>query len=221
DRIARVTRDGQDIGAASLEPEILASAGDRPGEDHRPVRLRDVPFSLLQAVLAAEDHRFFDHRGIDLRGLLRAAWVNLRSGRVAQGGSTITQQLVKNRLLDPKRTLRRKLDEAWLATLIEWRYSKERILEAYLNDVYLVQRGASPCAYRPPWRRRRPRPTLPITCARSSRRASAAARSTDATCGCSPRSISRSSAWQRARSSAAWRAWKPSGRGCAARTTPI
>src|SRR5256886_11274926 len=144
DRILRVTRDGLAIGAAALEPEILASAGDRPGEDHRPVRLRDVPFSLLQAVLAAEDHRFFDHRGIDLRGLLRAAWVNLRSGRVAQGGSTITQQLVKNRLLDPKRTLRRKLDEAWLATLIEWRYSKERILEAYLNEVYLGQRGAIP-----------------------------------------------------------------------------
>jgi len=142
DRIARVTRDGRDIGAAALEPEILASAGDRPGEDHRPVRLRDVPFSLLQAVLAAEDHRFFEHPGVDLHGLLRAAWVNLRSGRVAQGGSTLTQQLVKNRLLDPKRTFRRKLDEAWLATLIEWRYSKERILEAYLNEVYLGQRGA-------------------------------------------------------------------------------
>jgi penicillin-binding protein 1B len=142
DRIVRVTRDGRDIGAASLEPEILASAGDRPGEDHRPVRLRDVPFSLLQAVLAAEDHRFFDHPGVDLRGLLRAAWVNVRSGRVAQGGSTITQQLVKNRLLDPKRTLVRKIDEAWLATLIEWRYSKERILEAYLNEIYLGQRGS-------------------------------------------------------------------------------
>jgi penicillin-binding protein 1B len=142
DRIIRVTRDGRDIGAAALEPEILASGGDRPGEDHRPVRLRDVPFSLLQAVLAAEDHRFFDHPGVDLRGLMRAAWVNVRSGRVAQGGSTITQQLVKNRLLDPKRTLMRKLDEAWLATLIEWRYSKERILEAYLNEVYLGQRGS-------------------------------------------------------------------------------
>jgi penicillin-binding protein 1B len=142
DRIVRVMRDGRDIGAAALEPEILASAADRPGEDHRPVRLRDVPFSLLQAVLAAEDHRFFDHPGVDLRGLIRAAWVNLRTGRVAQGGSTITQQLVKNRLLDPKRTLRRKLDEAWLATLIEWRYSKERILEAYLNEIYLGQRGS-------------------------------------------------------------------------------
>src|SRR2546425_304626 len=109
DRILRVTRDGLDIGAAALEPEILASAGDRPGEDHRPVRLRDVPFGLLQAVLAAEDHRFFDHPGVDLRGLVRAAWVNFRAGRVAQGGSTITQQLVKNRLLDPKRTFMRKL----------------------------------------------------------------------------------------------------------------
>ena len=142
ERIVRVTREGRDIGAAALEPEILASAGDRPGEDHRPVRLRDVPFSLLQAVLAAEDHRFFDHPGVDLRGLLRAAWVNVREGRVAQGGSTITQQLVKNRLLDPKRTLLRKIDEAWLATLIEWRYSKERILEAYLNEIYLGQRGS-------------------------------------------------------------------------------
>src|SRR5439155_1576734 len=99
------------IGAAALEAEILARAGGRPGEDHRPVRLRDVPFSLLQAVLAAEDHRFFDHPGVDLRGLVRAAWVNFRAGRVAQGGSTITQQLVKNRLLDPKRTFMRKLDE--------------------------------------------------------------------------------------------------------------
>jgi penicillin-binding protein 1B len=144
ERIYKVTRDGSDIGAAALEPEILASAGDRPGEDHRPVRLAEAPLSLLQAVLAAEDHRFFDHAGVDLRGLLRAAWVNVRERRVAQGGSTITQQLVKNRLLDPKRTLLRKLDEAWLATLIEWRYSKERILEAYLNEIYLGQRGPIP-----------------------------------------------------------------------------
>jgi penicillin-binding protein 1B len=141
ERVVHVTRDGRDIGAAALEPEVLAGAGDRPGEEHRPVRLGDAPFSLLQAVLAAEDHRFFDHPGVDLRGLLRAAWVNVRERRVAQGGSTITQQLVKNRLLDPERTLWRKLHEAWLATLVEWRYSKERILEAYLNEIYLGQRG--------------------------------------------------------------------------------
>ena len=142
ERIVRVTRDGRDIGAAALEPEVLTSAGDRPGEEYRPVQLAEVPLMLMQAVLAAEDHRFFEHKGVDARGLLRALWVNFRAGRVTQGGSTITQQLVKNRLLDPKRTLARKLDEAWLATLVEWRYPKERILEAYLNEIYLGQRGA-------------------------------------------------------------------------------
>jgi penicillin-binding protein 1B len=142
ERIVRVSRDGRDIGAAALEPEVLTSAGDGPGEEYRPVKLAETPLILLQAVIAAEDHRFFEHKGVDARGLLRALWVNFRAGRVAQGGSTITQQLVKNRLLEPKRTLMRKLDEAWLATLIEWRYPKERILEAYLNEVYLGQRGS-------------------------------------------------------------------------------
>jgi penicillin-binding protein 1B len=142
ERILRVTRDGRDIGAAALEPEVLTSAGDRPGEEYRPIQLAETPLMLMQAVLAAEDHRFFEHGGVDARGLLRALWVNFRAGRVTQGGSTITQQLVKNRLLDPRRTLGRKLDEAWLATLVEWRYPKERILEAYLNEIYLGQRGA-------------------------------------------------------------------------------
>ncbi|HEV8144234.1 MAG TPA: PBP1A family penicillin-binding protein [Methylomirabilota bacterium] len=142
DRVARVTQDGRDIGTATLEPEILTSVGDRPGEAYRPVRLADVPPVLIQAVLAAEDHRFFDHAGVDVRGLVRAAWANLRGGRVLQGGSTITQQLVKNRLLSPQRTYARKLNEAWLSTVLELRYSKERILEAYLNEIYLGQRGA-------------------------------------------------------------------------------
>jgi penicillin-binding protein 1B len=142
DRIARVTENGRDAGAVSLEPEVLTSIGDRPGEAYRPVRLADVPPVLIQAVLAAEDHRFFDHSGLDARGLLRAAWANVRGGRVVQGGSTITQQLVKNRLLGPQRTFMRKLDEAWLSTVIEWRYPKPRILEAYLNEIYLGQRGA-------------------------------------------------------------------------------
>jgi penicillin-binding protein 1B len=142
DRVTKVTRDGQPIGAVLLEPEVLTSVGDRPGEDFRPLRLADAPFTLINAVLAAEDHRFFEHRGIDARGLFRAAWANLRAGRVTQGGSTITQQLVKNRLLDARRTLARKLDEAWLAALVEWRYSKPQILEAYLNEIYLGQRGA-------------------------------------------------------------------------------
>ena len=141
DRIARVRRDGQDVSAVALEPEVLTSAGDRAGEDFRPVRLADVPLRLVSAVLAAEDHRFFEHHGLDPRGMLRAAWTNLRAGRVTQGGSTITQQLIKNRLLSPQRTFARKLNEAWLAALVEARYSKEEILAAYLNEIYLGQRG--------------------------------------------------------------------------------
>jgi penicillin-binding protein 1B len=141
DRIARVTRDGQEVADTALEPEVLASATDRPGEDHRPVRLEEAPKVLIDAVLAAEDHRFFEHGGLDLRALVRAAWVNVRAGRVKEGGSTITQQLVKVRLLSPQRTFVRKVREAWLAALIESRYSKGRILEAYLNEIYLGQRG--------------------------------------------------------------------------------
>ena len=141
DRIAKVTRAGQEAAGVALEPEVLSSATDRPGEDHKPIRLDETPRVLIDAVLAAEDHRFFEHGGIDLRALLRAAWANLRAGRVKEGGSTITQQLVKVRLLSPKRTFFRKLREAWLAALVESRYAKERILEAYLNEIYLGQRG--------------------------------------------------------------------------------
>src|SRR5262250_128873 len=140
ERIAKVTRAGQEV-AVTLEPEVLASATDRPGEDHKPVRIEETPRVLINAVLAAEDHRFFEHGGLDVRALLRAAWANLRAGRVKEGGSTITQQLVKVRLLSPQRTFFRKLREAWLAAVVESRYSKERILEAYLNEIYLGQRG--------------------------------------------------------------------------------
>src|SRR5512145_1582241 len=141
DRITSLLVDDRAVETAFLEPEALASVADRPGEEHRPVRLGDVPLTLLNAVLAVEDNRFFEHRGLDPRGLLRAAWANVRAGRVTQGGSTITQQLVKNRLLSAQRTLSRKVREAWLAAVLEWRYSKEEILEAYLNEIYLGQRG--------------------------------------------------------------------------------
>ena len=141
DRIAKVSIDGRDAGSLRLDGEVLSSADDEAGEETIPVRLAELPMTLIDAVLAIEDHRFFEHRGIDLRGLARALWVNTRERRVAQGGSTITQQLVKNRLLTAERTFLRKLSEAWLATVLEWRYSKEVILEAYLNEVYLGQRG--------------------------------------------------------------------------------
>jgi len=142
DRIVRVTRNGQHVGPVTLEAEVLTGGDDRSGEEYRPMRLADTPRLLVDAVLAAEDHRFFEHGALDARGLARAAWANLREGRTVQGGSTITQQLVKNRLLTPRRSLPRKLQEAWLAILVEARYSKNQILESYLNEIYLGQRGA-------------------------------------------------------------------------------
>ncbi|MGH7414051.1 MAG: PBP1A family penicillin-binding protein [Candidatus Rokuibacteriota bacterium] len=142
-RITRLRQGGADVQSVVLPPELLASAGADMGENIRPVRLPDVPAVLRSAVLATEDARFYEHGGIDPRGILRALWTNIRKGRVAEGGSTITQQLVKSRLLNPERTLARKINEALLSTVLEWRYRKDEILEAYLNEIYLGQWGGS------------------------------------------------------------------------------
>ena len=106
-------------------------------EDRDPVPLEDVPAVLQDAVVAVEDQRFWDHPGVDARALVRAVVQNIRQGRVAQGGSTITQQLAKNTLVGFDATLERKLEEASLALQIEAELSKEEILERYLNTVYL------------------------------------------------------------------------------------
>ena len=142
-RITRLRQGDAEVQSVALPPELLASAGADMGENIRPVRLPDVPAVLRNAVLATEDVRFYEHGGVDPRGILRALWTNIRKGRVAEGGSTITQQLVKSRLLNPERTLARKVNEALLSTVLEWRYSKDQILEAYLNEIYLGQWGGS------------------------------------------------------------------------------
>ena len=142
-RITRLRQNGTDVQSVALPPELLASAGAGMGENIRPVHLADVPPMVRTAILAVEDERFYEHGGLDPRGVLRALWANVRKGRVVEGGSTITQQLVKSRLLTPERTLSRKLNEAWLSTALEWRYSKDQILEAYLNEIYLGQVGGS------------------------------------------------------------------------------
>ncbi len=105
------------------------------------VPLAHIPRPVVDAVLAAEDRRFFQHWGIDLRAVLRAAVANVREGTLRQGGSTITQQLVRTLFLGTQRTWARKLRESALALLLEWRYPKDRILEAYLNSVYLGHDG--------------------------------------------------------------------------------
>ena len=108
--------------------------GDLVGDT---VGLEDMPEHLVQAVLATEDRRFYWHPGIDPIGIARAMVANVRAGGFVQGGSTITQQLAKNLFLSPERTLRRKAQEALLALWLELRYSKDEILTAYLNRVYM------------------------------------------------------------------------------------
>jgi penicillin-binding protein 1A len=117
-------------------------------EDREVVPIDNIPRVVQNAVVAIEDQRFWTHGGIDLKAVLRAAYVNATTGRVTEGGSTITQQYVKNRLLSPERTLGRKLREAALAWQLEQEQSKEEILGRYLNTVYFgqgaygIERGA-------------------------------------------------------------------------------
>ncbi len=112
----------------------LARFGDLAGQA---VNAADLPPHLIQAVLAIEDRRFHSHFGVDPIGIARATWTNLRAGRMVQGGSTITQQLAKNLFLTPDRTFRRKIQEMLLAFRLEATYTKNQILTAYLNRVYL------------------------------------------------------------------------------------
>jgi len=112
----------------------LAAYGDLYG---RRLSAQELPAPLIQAVVAIEDRRFFEHPGVDGRGLLRAMAVNLRKGRIAQGGSTLTQQLAKNLFLTPERSIERKVKEALLALWLERRFEKNDLLSIYLNRVYL------------------------------------------------------------------------------------
>ena len=114
--------------------EEIAARGARYGEQVEPAEL---PRYLVDAILATEDRRFYDHTGVDIRGTLRAATANAKSGAVVEGGSTITQQLAKNLFLSPEQTYTRKIREALLALWLEGRYSKEEILSLYLNRIYL------------------------------------------------------------------------------------
>lgn len=132
---------GEALTYVTLEPELIGTFQDAAHEDRVPVSLADVPDYLIDAVLTIEDQRFFEHDGLDLRRIVAASLANLRAGRVEQGASTLTQQLAKNLFLSPRRTLIRKVREAAIAVVLEHRYGKEEILEAYLNEVYLGQDG--------------------------------------------------------------------------------
>ncbi|MEW5806640.1 MAG: PBP1A family penicillin-binding protein [Acidobacteriota bacterium] len=125
-----------------IEPEILATFHGNIQEERTVVKLKDFPEHLLDAVVCAEDFRFYKHHGIDWRAILRAFWANLRRGKIVEGGSTITQQLVKNLYLSEERTYSRKIKEAIMSFILEARYPKDKIIEVYANEIYLGQRGS-------------------------------------------------------------------------------
>ncbi len=126
---------------APLEPWEIGAFVAADGRDRRPVPLDEVPEALRDAMLVAEDRRFFEHAGVDVRRTVGAFVANLRAGRIVQGGSTLTQQLAKSLFLSRERTYGRKLRELVIAWSLERQFSKEAIFEAYLNEIYLGQAG--------------------------------------------------------------------------------
>jgi penicillin-binding protein 1B len=132
----------QPIKLTHLDPARIATLYGASQEERRFVQLGDVPPLLLKGLQAVEDRNFKNNIGIDFGAIARAALANLRAGRTVQGGSTLTQQLVRNLFLSRDQTLTRKVNEALMSLLLEAHYSKGRILEAYVNDVFLGQQGA-------------------------------------------------------------------------------
>jgi penicillin-binding protein 1B len=141
-RIAELRGDGVSLESYLLEPEVLTTdAGMKSGRGAA-LSYGDIPPVLVRAILSIEDHRFFEHSGLDIFGIGRAVLRNAGDNELGQGGSTITQQLVKNTYLSPERTFRRKYAEAMIAFTLERRLSKEDIFALYANEIYLGQRGA-------------------------------------------------------------------------------
>jgi penicillin-binding protein 1B len=131
----------QDLREAWVEPEKISSTINKDREKRKNIVFKELPKSLVDAIVAAEDRSFFDHSGISLRGIMRAFFRNAEAGEITEGGSTITQQLVKSFFLTPEQTFKRKISEAYMAIIMERKLNKEKILEMYCNQIYLGQRG--------------------------------------------------------------------------------
>lgn len=140
-RVEKVSDEQSAQALVRLEPQYIGGIFPVHNEDRELVRLEDVPPVLVAALIITEDKRFFEHWGISPTGIARAMVANVNAGRMVQGGSTLTQQLVKNFFLTNERSLSRKIQEAFMSLLLELHYDKEEILEAYINEVYLGQSG--------------------------------------------------------------------------------
>ncbi|NBI55349.1 penicillin-binding protein 1B [Photobacterium alginatilyticum] len=140
-RISEV-ESGRELGTFSVEPKLLGML-EAKTDEQRIYRPKDeMPQPLIEALIATEDKEFYQHDGVSPTAIARAFVANLKAGRTVQGGSTLTQQLAKNLFLSSERSLWRKFKEAYMALIIDYRYSKDQILDAYLNQIYLAQNGA-------------------------------------------------------------------------------
>jgi penicillin-binding protein 1B len=141
-RAIRPLGGGTEMASAEIEPELITNLFDSAREKRRAVRYDDLPPNLVNAILSAEDKRFFEHPGFDFIRIFGAAWNDLRHGTHLQGASTITMQVARTYFLSTDRNWRRKVAEAMLSFELEQRYSKQRIFEMYANEVYLGNRGS-------------------------------------------------------------------------------
>lgn len=140
-RIAAITDGENSLDEFKIEPELLTGRTETKRGRNHVLKYEDIPQNLRNAILTAEDRRFFEHQGIDPQGIMRAISANFQKGSIRQGGSTITQQLVKNTFLSPERSFSRKFSEAFLSLALEKRMSKEEIFTLYCNEIYLGQYG--------------------------------------------------------------------------------
>ncbi len=132
---------GDEISLTRIEPLMIASIYPNHNEDRILLKREEIPPMLIDTLLAMEDRSYYDHFGINPKGILRALITNFKAGKNVQGGSTLTQQLIKNYFLTSEKTLERKIQEMFFAIVLDWRFDKDEILEAYVNEIYLSQDG--------------------------------------------------------------------------------